>query len=270
MMVQYASTTDSVTIEGVYWVDTVVTGAIFDGSSNSITATLKDIDNDTVTTFSGDFTVTAQDDNGLIVQVSADGIAYTDSIDITAISGAYIGEVYFSLPATAEAPISVRFQVASADIINGYQPYGVAIGETYTFTYQNTDKDFTQGEDGNSPFTGITWALNGQVVHGFSGVGDGIGWTLGADISEVSVNIGFPDSLTFPAHVTVMKNDVSAGKLYLRTEDVTTISTNNRAGITLPLSVSASLGDTIKIVLDAADAAQAPGNLFMLDCMFVE
>jgi len=124
-MVQYASTTDSLTIDGVYWVDTVVTGLILDGRSNSITATLKDVDSDTVTTFDGDFTITAQDDNGLIVQVSADGSTYTDSIDVSATSGAYTGSVYFETPDAVATPIAVRFQVASADAINEYQPYGV-------------------------------------------------------------------------------------------------------------------------------------------------
>ena len=124
-MVQYASTTDSLTIEGVYWVDTIVTGTIYEGVANSITATLKDVDSDTVTTFDGDFTVTAQDDNGLIVQVSADGVTYTDSIDVTATSGAYTGDVYFDITDDIITPIAVRFQVATADAINEYQPYGV-------------------------------------------------------------------------------------------------------------------------------------------------
>ena len=138
MMVQYASTTDSVTIKGVYWVDTVVTGAIYDGVANSITATLKDVDNDTVTTFDGDFTVTAQDDNGLIVQVSADGSTYTDSIDVSATSGAYTGDVYFELPVDVATPIAVRFQVASADAINEYQPYGVDSVESGVISFEFT------------------------------------------------------------------------------------------------------------------------------------
>ena len=269
-MVQYASTTDSVTIEGVYWVNVNIVGEILDGASNSTVAALKDIDNDIVTTFSGDFTVTAQDANGLIVQVSADGITFTDSIDVTTTSGSYTGSVYFEFPVGVATPIVARFQVASADAINEYQPYGVASGSDYTFTYQDTSKDFTQGEDGNSPFTtGVPWSLNSSVVHGFSQVGDGIGWTLAGNITEVSVNIGYPPAIAFPAQVSVFKNDVQVGKLYLQDSDIDYADAYINAGITSPLAVTASVGDTIKIVLDAADAAQSAGNIFNLDCMFV-
>ena len=200
MMVQYASTTDSLTIKGVYWVDTVVTGTIYDGVANSITATLKDVDNDTVTTFDGDFTVTAQDDNGLIVQVSADGVTYTDSIDVTATSGAYTGDVYFDITDDIIMPIVVRFQVASADAINEYQPYGVdsvALGVPW----------FCVTTTSSSPIEGANGTTFGLTVTAKDGGGDTLtGYDGDASLNIVKVSDHTDYSIYSPSNLTITLN----------------------------------------------------------------
>jgi hypothetical protein len=214
----YASTEDSIDVKGAHWINLVITGDATSETALPTTATLLDVDANTITEYDDFFILSALDADGNVIQVSSDGVLYGDDADLSVTAGVFSDDIYLSIPSEANGPISVATQVAPASPINGYQPIGVDEVSTVVELAIGAENEFDTGAAENTRLVTSCRLNDAQVIvvytvdHSRSLATSGM-FAAVMTVDGNSVSIGEPVQLTNTSQATPDSRRVSVRKM---------------------------------------------------------